>query len=395
MLAATGSASSAVGGLISPGVATQSSRLGALTNVVACRFNDDDTVPTSYDQPFQMRIGSSPFALFVGSTVLTVIIFLLVPLLVVVAVGVLGCRPQASPVLSILQRRLFSTLFFTCVAYFGPTVVKCLVLVAWHSTVIEDSVLMGICALVVLLIWGASIYVVGARFQVWAALLRVEAIAADRWSNVKPSSMFCETFGPLFDAAKNTSLIVRVYFLEEFTVTIALQIIDGIWPQSGSCAPMAIAMLVFCVLHLLYTVAVRPHDSKLEQALFAFSAALLVAVAVTAVALTLGSDNPTTQQVFGVLSLINTGFFFLQAGVLGVAAIATQHKRRVQRQWTKLEEDHDALELEVPLASLTLNAVGSADDGAVGSTPVSGNPLHRSNELSDLSQVSLNPLKVS
>ncbi len=144
-----------------------------------------------------------------------------------------------------------------------------------------------------------------------------DAEVAPRWSNVESGSLFVETFGPLFDAAKNTSFMVRINFLEEFSITVALQIIDGVRPLTGSCGPLAIAMLVFCLLHLLYAVVVRPHDSKLESFLFALGAAFLAAVAANAVALTLGVDNPTSQQSFAILSLINTIFFFVQAGVLG------------------------------------------------------------------------------
>jgi hypothetical protein len=370
IIASAGAASTAVSGLVSPGAATQNNRLGALTNVLNCLYTEADSDPSPFDQPFQVNFGSGIFATYVGSTTLTVMLFLVFPFLVLTVGWCLGRRHSSSKTIRTLQGRLFSTLFFTSLGYFGPTVIRGVVLVASHSRTALNVAIMALSAGFVCVIWFGAWYVVVSRLPISAHLDGTESRVrhgeferddceeAARWSNTKPGSFFVETFGPLFDGAKDTSFLVRIYFVEELSVTIGLQLIDGVRPLTGSCRPLAIAMLVVCLLHLLYAVAVRPHNSKLESLLFVLGAAFLAAVAVNAVMLTSGVDNPTSQQSLAILSLINTIFFFVQAGILGAEALARQHKRKLRQQWTNLRKGGklDSPLLSVPDALVDLNS---------------------------------------
>jgi hypothetical protein len=156
-----GTAGTAVAALISsPLTATKGPALGALTRVARCTFVDDDTTPSLFDFPLQVAIGSSDFALYVGSGLFTTLVLVFLPQLAAglfylccgsrgnSAVGTIGWGAR----LATIQRKGFANIAALVLSYFGPITFKLPFLILWHSRSPIDIAIAVLCPLLVLMI---------------------------------------------------------------------------------------------------------------------------------------------------------------------------------------------------------------------------------------------------
>jgi hypothetical protein len=297
-------------------------------------------------------------------------------------------------------------------SYLGPNVIYALVLVSAHGGSVTEIAVVASSAFAVTVIVAVLAGVVGPGFfTLFRSSNSAEeaerggrgATADDRsegpapapqpkktdgaseryepeFENVNDQSMMMESFGPAFDGARSAAGWVRIYFLEELLVSAVLQGISGIRPEHDICGPVAISMASVAFLHLLYLLVIRPYSARIELAFAVVGATLVVVLASLATALTYSPADSSSESVLlkavGVIVLISTALFFLQLVVMLVAALATNHKKRLQRQLEQSEE------MDLPL--LAVPTAGSAP--ALTQTP----SLHPSR-----ASPALNPLKAT
>jgi hypothetical protein len=104
---------------------------------------------------------------------------------------------------------------------------------------------------------------------------------------------------------------------------------------------------------LLYLVAVRPYHDRLEQWLAVIGALLTLALNCLCLVTTLCEEAPTKERLLDVLSIfsvVEMSYFFLQALLLAIAALAELHRRRLQQQWqNNSSEQHNSSVEEGPV----------------------------------------------
>jgi hypothetical protein len=193
------------------------------------------------------------------------------------------------------------------------------------------------------------------------------------FENKSPTSMMIESLGVTFDAARSSTLIVRIYFLEELSVSILLQALSGIPPSSSTCIPVSVTMAVVALLHLLYLVLVRPYAKRVELILSIIAAALLVMMTILAICLTTVRSVPSLETAFAGIMVLQNAFFMIQATVLGVIALAGVHKRRLLRRWAEDSERMNQCDAQLLVVQVFSDQSGDPDDPTTGAGLI--NPL--------------------
>jgi hypothetical protein len=402
VIVSVGTVASVASGVVTTTMAMHSRRVESVSQVVGCLFSDDDTEPSKFEQPIRVPIGTSDFALYVGSTALSYVVFVMVPLMFLVALWATG-RAEGGTAggvkVRLVQKKVTATLFYMSFGYFGPTSMKSFMLVVLHSNDVIDlvTIVAPLLTTLLLFVWLGRIVISRLPFEVvveggpklvepsteLGAVLLLDASGNPpgssstsnqsdvgaahgdgaggsgggkgdhtsgelhdaeeeedeelKWTNRNPYSMFTETFGPTFDAARLAALPVRAFWLEEFLITFLLQLVEGIRPNSGSCGPLALVMLLVTLAHTVFLVAVRPYAETPELILCIIGSVLLVLLALLATLLTFSTPTAALESAFGIVGLLEMIHFFIQAAVLAFLALAEAHRKRLRRHWTASE----------------------------------------------------------
>lgn len=348
-------AGTAVAAVIGPPQAvTKGPAVGALSRVARCKFVEDDVAPSLTDFPLQVSIGSSQFALYVGSGLLTTIILLLLPQVVALLNffsafalrGEIGC--QTTKLRTAIQAKVLANGAGLVLGYFGPLTFKLPSMILWHSRTASDIAIAVSCPVVVLILIGSFAFCVIRLVPRCVRAFRFQGNELE-YENRVPGSLFVETFGFLFDAARSTALIHRLLFFEDFAVAAVLQILEGIRPaRSATCGITATLMAAVCIAHTVYLIAARPYGDRLELILAIVGSSLMCVTGFLAMVIAQMDDSDpevrafeggddaqmsaTIFVAFGYVVLINNIFFLIQTGILSVAALAEIHKRRLRKQ---------------------------------------------------------------
>jgi hypothetical protein len=354
-------------------VAVQVGRIGAVKGIVWCAYDaDSDSKPDRTELPIQEPLGDGVFALYVGAIVENLAVFVLLPfagLLVGFFVGrrkLPAVQSTFRRVIVVLQSKVFSTLFFMGLGYFGPTTFKPFFLtITHHGNSLEVVVVVVAAAVVSALFTVLSLVVcrlvprdvLETPSKVGPQETREES-KEEIYQNKVQDSMFIESIGPAFDGGRSLQWYVRVYYLEDLGVACIMQALAGIRPSSNDdCDKLAFTTLAVIVLHLLYLLAVRPYRNAVEQWSNVVGAIILGAMMIAGCVVTL-MPEPTekAQAAFDILSLIQNVYFFLQAVVALVDALGAAHRRRVLAQWRRMEKcvESNTTEMEEPLLVVTL-----------------------------------------
>ncbi len=213
----------------SPSSATKAPALASLSRVVQCAFVEDDAEPSLFDFPIQASIGSSKFASYVGSGLVSTLTLAILPVLVSLLFALVGWRCQYGRA---IQKKVLANWAIAAFGYFGPVTFKVPLLVILHSSEALDAVLGVLCPLLVCAITVALLFAVVRRFDLAVNVLVNEEGKTRKalYQNAQPNSLFVETFGLLFDAARSPRLIHRLLYFEDFLVAAALQLLEGARP---------------------------------------------------------------------------------------------------------------------------------------------------------------------
>lgn len=384
---------------------TRAARIGVVARAANCAFVDSDTEPNYTDLPLQTTVGGGEFAAFAGSTLVSTAGLIVLPFGILSIVAVLGRQSTKleSPTLKRIQQKIVSNFSFMTLGFIAPNTFYPLILVAAHGGTAGEVVSVVVSSMLSAAVVGFVAVILLHRFDSWVAITRSKSDQEILIQNRHPHSMAVESFGTLFEGARAPeALIVRVYYLEELLVSIVLQCIGGIRPGSGECGPVAGSMTLVAALHLAYVVIVRPYADRLELLFAVLASVLLLALTLVAVVSTIAGHLPGILTALGVILLIQNVFFFVQLGVMAVAALMRMHRRRLELQWKSMDqayktEDEENLPtgpssqggpaLEVPLLTTQLHM---QDRDGVNPLPVPDAPSAgksiQSNQL-------LNPLR--
>ena len=330
-VAGTGTASAAVSTLANPAAAGSAVRVGMVASVIDCAFNSDSVTPSVFEHPVQASMGDSVLKEYVGSMLITTILFIVVPSLALLGCFLFGRSKEFVPSwLGTLQYRVISTLAAIGFSYFAAVVFKSAVLVAGHSGDGMSSVVGLACAVLAAIPVGILTYLIVKPFT---ANIRVtSADGKPELESCDGNVMFLETLRAFVDGAREPHRwVLRVYFVEEVFVTITLGILDGLRPSSGACAAVAGSMLFVCTIHMAYLLFFRPYRAKLELFFVSLTALLLLLLSLMALVITIVGNTPTLEKVIGYVALAENVVFFLQAVALAIWAYTVAERRKVRR----------------------------------------------------------------
>jgi hypothetical protein len=336
--------------ITSPTAATKIPALASLTRVIQCAFTEDDTEPSPFDFPIPVSIGSSSFAKYVGSGLVTTVCLVVLPVLGTLFVGRL--RAWGGTV-RLLQKKVLANGAMMTLGYFGPLAFKLPILIIWHSQDAVDIALVLLCPLLVLFLILYLLFAVVRRFDSSVAAVTVDNPSASSSSpsdgelpselefiNKDPNGLFVETFGALFDACRSVRQRHRLFFFEDFLVAALLQLLEGVRPKrENSCSPVAAMMGGVCWLHTLYLVVVRPYRVRLELVLVIIGSLLMSAMATLGLIITLtvpAEQIPQSAEliVFAYLGLATTLWFLAQSCIVGLAAFVKANKKAFDKRMT-------------------------------------------------------------
>ena len=331
-IASTGTASTAVASFISPSAAGQSVRVGSVVGVVHCELDRaEDTKPSLFDHPFQASIGSGMWSTVAGSTLVTTIMFLVMPTLIWGALH-MAVRPISGHVLRTVQSKGVSIVLAIGMSYFGAVVARSAVLVLSHPIggYNETAGVVAVCAVMAVGVCAALASRILPETMLLSQVEVSEAAGKVHFSTVDDTSMYLSSFSAFFDSCRQPLLLrSRCYFFEETLVTMMLGMLDGIKPSSG-CAGIAGGMVTVTVLHIAYLVIIRPYRSKLEFACVLLSAVLLALSSIFALVIIMSDrEDETLNKVLGAIALGENIVFFLQAVALAFWSYTVQQRRRV------------------------------------------------------------------
>jgi hypothetical protein len=344
VIVASGTVAAAVAGTIgAPLTVTKGPALGALSRVVRCQFVDSDTEPSPFDFPIPLSIGTSDFALYVGSGLATTLVLVVFPLSVTGLVFLAGSG--TSKMLRVAQRKVLANAAMLTLGYFGPLTFKLPSLIAWHSRSATEVVIAVSCPLLVQTIVASLAFcvvrVVPTRVRVFQPSDGSDEL---EYENRVSESLFVETFGLLFDAARSMALIHRLLYFEDFAVAALLQVLEGIRPErSAACGITGTLMACVCIAHSLYLIVARPYGARIELVLAILGSLVISVTSLLAMGVALtgssgenigsGAQSSALLLAFGCGILICNLFFVLQATILGIVALAEAHKIRFKKQF--------------------------------------------------------------
>jgi hypothetical protein len=222
IVSATTGGTAATALISSPTAATKVPALASLTRVLQCAFTEDDTEPSPFDFPIPASIGSSSFAKYVGSGLVTTLCLVVLPVLGTLFVGRvrLGERAHAwGGIVRLLQKKVLANGAMMTLGYFGSLAFKLPILIIWHSQDAVDIALALFCPFLVLCLILYLLFAVVRRFDSSVAAVTVDNPSASSSSssspsdgelpselefiNKDPNGLFVETFGALFDACRS------------------------------------------------------------------------------------------------------------------------------------------------------------------------------------------------
>jgi hypothetical protein len=319
-----------------------------------------------------------------------------------------GAATRAKAVIRWLQGNLLSTAFFTFFSYIGPSQFRVLTLIIAHNKhsvpsdfglVVASSVMLIVLfvLLLIFLIWAFPKWVQpnysasqeeddkkknpsnldpsleepllegetvqpGANGETGAVKVQNHRPPTrtlelhereEPFYNASRGSYVVETFAPCFDASRNhaESVVVRLFFMEEVFMSSLLMALDGIRPRKGNCEKIAVAMCVVTVLHVLYLTLVRPYKQVIELFCAGLGAVLLLSVSIVVTIITYKqmdgaalADTDPAMLALGYLSVIENGFFFVQAVILAIAGYMHSQEKAVLRRWRKMESENQEMQ---------------------------------------------------
>ena len=323
--------------------------------MVDCAFVDDGkNEPSLFEHPFQLAVGSSILPLYVGSTMVTSLVFIVLPSMCMLANFITAPRDKIlSKLRTTLQYRVFSTALAIGSSYFLAIIYKSMVFVILHGSGDATSTVIVIVAVTISTVPVVALaYAVGGPVHGQNVVMTRVGGKPEYEANKSSASaeIILESTRAFFDGSRQPHRgVSRCFFFEETLVSILLGILDGIRPSSGACGGVATAMLVVCVLHVGYLVLVRPYRSKLEQALVCLGALLLLLLSAIATIITFSEHNPTLLSVLGVVALAESGVFFFQAAALAFWAYTVRQRRKVLQSHRKVDGELDDGDTASPL----------------------------------------------
>jgi hypothetical protein len=359
VIVSTTTGGTAVAALVSsPTAATKAPALASLNQVIQCAFTDGDTEPSSFDFPVPASIGSSPFAKYVGSGLVTTLCLVVIPGVGILLLSHVG--RGAGRTLRLLQRKVLANGVVMTLGYFGPLAFKLPTLIIWHSRALTDVTIALLCPLLVLCLILYLLFAVVRRFDSSVAVITSDGNSSELdFANKKSECLFVETFGLLFDACRSVDLKHRLLYFEDFLVAALLQLLEGVRPErENSCGAVAAMMGVVCWMHTLYLVVVRPYGDRLELVLVIIGSLMMSAMATLGIIITMTVPFANMTQspeftVFAYLGLGTTLCFFVQSSVLGLAALVDANKKAFEKRIAVDEKDSVTLELEKVTSSLS------------------------------------------
>ena len=336
----TGTVSTLAAAFVSPTAAGQAVRLSAVTGITRCSMTDLDPEPMYLEFPMRLRIGDSYVSLYVGSGFLNALLCfgLLWP-------GILCSRKywqsqevdisQVPRWLRFVQRNVAGNAGAMAITYFGPVCIKAGMLGMFHSG--TAAVAMTVSAFNLLsfvVVFCLTCYVIFALVPKYTVQDGKQVVSNP--AEGKGAFFFAETYGPLFDSARQPTTchpLVRMFLFEDIVVTTALMILDTVRPGEGRCQGLAAAMMVICTAHLAYLCIVRPYRTKIEQGFSVLIALVLVGISGLALGTTLSSSatQASTERWLGMIALLESILFFVQAVVLAVWAYTVSQRCKTLR----------------------------------------------------------------
>ncbi len=305
--------------IYAPTSVTKAAALGSLSRVAGCAFVDEDTAPSMLDFPIQLPIGSSSFALFVGSGFVSIGLLVAVPIATTLIFSRVGSR---SAVGRKVQKKLIANVALLALGYFGPQAFKLPLLILWHSGDPLERAIAVLCPVLTLCALTPLLEAVIRQFD--SAVLVVNSPQL-QFHNRQPESLFVETYGLLFGGARSTRMIHRLLFFVDLCVACVLQLLDGFRPERDtSCGTVAGLMAAACWFHTTYLLIVRPYRQALELGLAILGSVLMSMMASFAFSVSLGISESNVEDspyyiAFSYLGLCCTFYFFFQSVILAIA----------------------------------------------------------------------------
>lgn len=356
---ATGGTSAVLSSFVaSPSTASRALRVGTVARVIDCAFVDSDAEPSYMDLPVQATVGRGEFGAVAGSTVASTGTLIVLPFLALSFVALYGRQRKDCTWVRRLQQNVVANFCFMALGYIGPNIFYSLILVVLHGGTGAEVGAVSLSATAVSLLTMVVAVVLLNRFHSWFRVIQGEtthnAEGSSRspkgqlkFENRQPHSMLLETFGPVFDGTRSDAAILRASYLEELVLSILLQGLSGIRPQSGECGAVAISMAVCAGLHAAYVVSARPYSDPLELLFAILTALLLLSMALVAAATVFLGEIRSLMTALGVLLFLQNASFFAQLVVMGFAVLKRSHRKRLEHQWAcKSEPQVNEKELE-------------------------------------------------
>jgi hypothetical protein len=311
-----------------PTSVTKGPALGSLARVPRCAFVDDDTEPSMLDFPIQLPIGSSTFDLFVGSGLLSIGLLVAVPIATALIFGHFGCRSAFG---RNVQKKIIANAAILAMGYFGPQAFKLPLLVFWHSTDPLERAIAILCPVLTLVGLIPLLVAVVRHFD--SAVIVFDSPELE-FNNRHPESLFIETYGLLFDAARSTRMHHRLLYFEDLLVASVLQLLDGFRPERDtSCGIVASIMAGVCWFHTIYLLFVRPFSDPLELGLAILGSLLMSTMASLGLSVAFGISETNVEEssyyvAFTYLGLCCMCYFFFQSAILAIAGAIESIKKR-------------------------------------------------------------------
>ena len=333
--------------LSTPAAATGMARLRAVGGAIDCVFTDDSIDPTTAEFPFQFQLplpgadnddGQDPFATLTGAVVVSTALTAIVSSMNF-ACFILGRSQTPSGTAAASGRIYASVAAALLVAFFAPSVAGAATTVAVNSGSAAHVAMHLLCL--------AAMAASAAPFA-WALLPSTLAAFAELsdghelaskpqekerpgaksnattkeepYSKPKPSVRnkranvrFVEAMAVVFDAARSFERpVVRSYFAEDVLSAVALSVIAGVRPSSGSCEGVGVALLLVAALHVGYLAFVWPYRTRLES-VFAMAAGVVqLGITAAGAAWTAFGAAAWALDAVGWLATVQAGLFVAQ-----------------------------------------------------------------------------------
>ena len=170
---------------------------------------------------------------------------------------------------------------------------------------------------------------------------------------VENKSTYLECYSVYFDPSRDPRRkLIRAVFFMELLAGIAIGIIDGIRPDSDSCLPICIAMMIVCLALAIYLVGYRPYRTRLDTIFSCTGALMMLLIACLSIALVVNPDDDVAAEFLGITALALNVVFFLQALIAPSWAMYLKYRRwkaaKVEKGAKLLEGEGDDFPELVP-----------------------------------------------